>query len=44
MGLGIRTLDEGWSEDVAALVPAYVALPRGIGQAAEEMVWSPDLR
>jgi tRNA threonylcarbamoyladenosine biosynthesis protein TsaB len=44
MGLGIRTLDAGWSEDVAALVPAYVALPRGIGQVAEEMVWSPDLR
>ena len=28
--------------DPATLVPAYVALPRGI--AAEEMAWSPDLR
>ena len=26
------------------LVPAYVALPRGIAAAAAEMTWSPDLR
>lgn len=44
MTLGIRALDAGRSDDAAALVPAYVALPRGIAQSAEEMVWSPDLR
>ena len=44
VGLGVRALDAGRSDDVPALVPAYVALPRGIAQAAEEMVWSPDLR
>jgi len=42
--LGIRALDAGRADDVAALVPAYVALPRGIAQSAEEMAWSPDLR
>lgn len=31
-------------DDIATLVPAYVALPRGIAQAAEEIRWSPDLR
>jgi tRNA threonylcarbamoyl adenosine modification protein YeaZ len=31
-------------DDVAALVPAYVALPRGVKRAAEELGWSPDLR
>ena len=32
------------SDDVAELVPAYVALPRGVVRAAEELGWSPDLR
>jgi tRNA threonylcarbamoyl adenosine modification protein YeaZ len=32
------------ASDAATLVPAYVALPRGIALAAEEMGWSPDLR
>jgi tRNA threonylcarbamoyl adenosine modification protein YeaZ len=31
-------------DDVAVLVPAYVALPRGISAAVEGMAWSPDLR
>ena len=31
-------------DDVATLVPAYVALPRGIAAAAEGLAWSPDLR
>jgi tRNA threonylcarbamoyl adenosine modification protein YeaZ len=43
LALGIRALDAGRTDDVAALVPAYVALPRGMAQSAEEMVWSPDL-
>ena len=44
MTLGLRALDAGRMDDVAALIPAYVALPRGVAQSAEEMVWSPDLR
>jgi tRNA threonylcarbamoyl adenosine modification protein YeaZ len=50
-GLGtamLAMLDErlatGTPDDVAALVPAYVALPRGISAAVEGMAWSPDLR
>ena len=42
--LGTKALDEGRSDDVERLVPAYVALPRGIAKAAAEMTWSPDLR
>ncbi|MGI8928172.1 MAG: tRNA (adenosine(37)-N6)-threonylcarbamoyltransferase complex dimerization subunit type 1 TsaB [Candidatus Limnocylindrales bacterium] len=42
--LGTKALAAGRSGDVARLVPAYVALPRGITQAAAEMTWSPDLR
>ena len=37
-------LDAGETADVAQLTPAYVALPRGIERAAEELGWSPDLR
>jgi len=37
-------LASGATDDVAGLVPAYVALPRGIGPAAAGMTWSPDLR
>lgn len=32
------------THDPAELVPAYVALPRGIARAAAELTWSPDLR
>ena len=42
--LGMQALDAGWRTDPATLVPAYVALPRGIARAAAEMEWSPDLR
>jgi tRNA threonylcarbamoyladenosine biosynthesis protein TsaB len=42
--LGTRALADGRRDDVARLVPAYVALPRGIAEAAAEMTWSPDLR
>jgi tRNA threonylcarbamoyladenosine biosynthesis protein TsaB len=42
--LGAAAFAEGRHDDVAQLVPAYVALPRGITQAAASMEWSPDLR
>jgi hypothetical protein len=42
--LGAEALANGPLEDVERLVPAYVALPRGIARAATEMTWSPDLR
>lgn len=37
-------LAAGGGDEVADLVPAYVALPRGVTQAAEDLGWSPDLR
>jgi tRNA threonylcarbamoyl adenosine modification protein YeaZ len=37
-------LEAGDEDDVAELTPAYVALPRGVKRAAEELGWSPDLR
>jgi len=47
-GAMLRILDErlaaGAGDDVSGLVPAYVALPRGIGPTEEGMTWSPDLR
>ena len=39
-----RRLEAGEHDDIATLVPAYVALPRGVRRAAEELGWSPDLR
>jgi tRNA threonylcarbamoyladenosine biosynthesis protein TsaB len=42
--LGAEALSAGTTHDPATLVPAYVALPRGIAAAAAEMAWSPDLR
>jgi tRNA threonylcarbamoyladenosine biosynthesis protein TsaB len=44
LNIGARALAAGQSDDIATLVPAYVALPRGITNAAEQMQWSPDLR
>lgn len=41
---GVARLSTGQSDDVEQLVPAYVALPRGIARAAEQIEWSPDLR
>ncbi len=37
-------LAAGDMDDIEALAPAYVALPRGVTRAAEELGWSPDLR
>lgn len=42
--LGVAALKAGQTDDPATLVPAYVALPRGLAAAAAEMTWSPDLR
>jgi tRNA threonylcarbamoyl adenosine modification protein YeaZ len=42
--LGAAALNAGKQDDIEKLVPAYVALPRGIAQAAADMTWSPDLR
>ena len=43
-GQAAAELAAGRRDDVATLVPAYVALPRGIAHSTEEMRWSPDLR
>jgi tRNA threonylcarbamoyl adenosine modification protein YeaZ len=47
-GAMLKILDErlaaGAADDVSGLVPAYVALPRGIRPTEEGMTWSPDLR
>jgi tRNA threonylcarbamoyl adenosine modification protein YeaZ len=44
----VALLDEhlrsGHTDDIATLVPAYVALPRGITAPIAEVAWSPDLR
>ena len=37
-------LAAGEADDAAELTPAYVALPRGVKRAAEDLGWSPDLR
>jgi tRNA threonylcarbamoyladenosine biosynthesis protein TsaB len=42
--LGAPALAAGETDDPATLVPAYVALPRGLAAVAAEMTWSPDLR
>jgi len=42
--LGSAALRAGQPDNPATLVPAYVALPRGLAAAAAEMTWSPDLR
>lgn len=42
--LGAAALTAGETDAPATLVPAYVALPRGLAGAAAEMTWSPDLR
>ena len=44
LALARHRLAAGMSDDIAELVPAYVALPRGVAQAADELGWSPDLR
>jgi tRNA threonylcarbamoyladenosine biosynthesis protein TsaB len=42
--LGAAALKAGETDDPQSLVPAYVALPRGLAAAAAEVTWSPDLR
>ena len=42
--LAAARLEAGETDDVAELTPAYVALPRGVKRAAEDLGWSPDLR
>ena len=44
LALARERLEAGTADDVAELVPAYVALPRGVKHAAEDLGWSPDLR
>jgi len=44
LALARERLTAGQSDDVALLVPAYVALPRGVASATQELAWSPDLR
>lgn len=44
LALGARAIRDGSTVDPAELVPAYVALPRGVTDAAGGMAWSPDLR
>ena len=44
LSLARARLAAGEVDDVAELTPAYVALPRGVKRAAEDLGWSPDLR
>jgi tRNA threonylcarbamoyl adenosine modification protein YeaZ len=44
LGIAAGRLAAGEQDDVAELTPAYVALPRGVTRAAEDLGWSPDLR
>lgn len=44
LALARERLERGAVDAVEELVPAYVALPRGVARAAEELGWSPDLR
>jgi tRNA threonylcarbamoyladenosine biosynthesis protein TsaB len=43
LALGTRRLASGERDDPAALVPAYVTLPRGLPAAVGTGTWSPDL-
>jgi hypothetical protein len=42
--LGAARLRAGRVDDLAALVPDYVTLPRGVSHASGEMAWSRDPR
>ncbi len=44
LSMARQRLEAGDIDDPAELTPAYVALPRGVKRAAEELGWSPDLR
>lgn len=42
--LAAARIAAGETDDIAELIPAYVALPRGVSRGAEDLGWSPDLR
>jgi tRNA threonylcarbamoyl adenosine modification protein YeaZ len=44
LALAWSRLEAGDVDDLATLVPTYVALPRGVRHGPEELAWSPDLR
>ena len=44
LAIARERLAAGTTDDADLLVPAYIALPRGIGPATEDVAWSPDLR
>lgn len=44
LAMAQERLIAGHTDDPAGLVPAYVALPRGVIHEAEDLAWSPDLR
>jgi tRNA A37 threonylcarbamoyladenosine modification protein TsaB len=44
LDIALPRLACGQVDDPAELVPRYVALPRGVGEVAARMAWSPDLR
>jgi tRNA threonylcarbamoyladenosine biosynthesis protein TsaB len=44
LALAAERLAAGATDVPAVLVPAYVALPRGVRQGPEDLGWSPDLR
>ena len=44
LALAAERLVAGTTDEPAALVPAYVALPRGVHLGPEDLGWSPDLR
>jgi tRNA threonylcarbamoyladenosine biosynthesis protein TsaB len=43
LSMASERLEAGDVDDLAGLIPAYVALPRGVRRAAEDLGWSPDL-
>jgi tRNA threonylcarbamoyl adenosine modification protein YeaZ len=43
LSIGGDLLAAGRRDDVAALVPLYVSLPRGVPEAVGALAWSPDL-
>jgi hypothetical protein len=42
--MGAARLKGGVGDDLAALVPEYVTLPRGVGTQGGEVAWSRDPR
>jgi len=44
LAIALARLAAGEVDEAADLVPAYVALPRGVRRDPEELAWSPDLR